>query len=1130
MLPGGSRAGVRLGDKLGEAAMTPSRWQQIEELYHAALECEPGERTALLARAEPELRREVESLLAQQSGATPLDHPAWEGAANLLGSTVADKLGRVAINPERMQQVYELYHAARECGPGERAALLARADPELRRKVELLLTQDPSKSSALDRPAWAGAAGLTDSTVVLITPGTQLGPYQIEGPIAAGGMGEVFRGVDTRLGRPVAVKTSREQFSARFDREARAIASLNHPNICTLYDVGPNYLVMELCEGETLAARLKRGKLSIEDTLRSGQQIAGALAAAHAKGIVHRDLKPSNIMLAKSGVKVLDFGLAKSQQDATLTGSRMVMGTPAYMAPEQSEGKECDARSDIFSFGLVLYEMLTGERVFRSPSTIETIAAGGRKDRKPLREFVKDVPDELERIIRRCLRKHPEERYASMSEIERELEDCRALASEHVSGVNLKVLFRQIKHPRVAIPGLLILLALGSLSAWWLQRSSGAGWARTQALPQIAQLIEHEKVGEAYALAIQAERYISDDPTLGKFWPAISWPATIRTVPPGASVFRRDYNAPNGAWELVGRSPIEKRRMPLVNSQWRFELKGYAAAERSTVVSMRDVLSVSMDEEAEAPTGMVHQTHAFGVTGIGPLQGTPATLSGLPGFEDLPAIPLEAYWIDRYEVTNRQFKQFLDQGGYRKQEYWKQEFRKDGHLLSWAEAMALFRDTTGRPGPATWVQGEYPRGQEDFPVTGVSWYEAAAYAEFAGKSLPTIYHWITSASPWASFAIIPASNFGGQGPASVGTHSGMSWSGTYDMAGNVKEWCLNKGNSGRRYIMGGAWDEPTYLFNDADARSPFERSANFGFRCARYVSTGGAARAADPVTLQARDFSRETPVSDSLFRVYKSLYSYDKTPLHAVVESPVQTDDWKKEEITFAAAYGNERIIAYLFLPKKSQPPFQTVVYFPGAAAIDLRSSANQPELRSIDFVLKSGRAVMVPVFKGTYERGDDLKSDYPNTSSSWRDHVIAWSKDLGRSIDYLETRPEIDRSKLAYEGVSWGAAMGSVLPAVEDRIKVCVLIVPGFYLQRSLPEVDELNFAPRVKVPVLMLNGRFDFDFPVETSQEPMFRLLGTPIEQKRRVVYATGHNIPRNELIKETLDWLDRYLGPVK
>src|SRR6202521_5370377 len=256
------------------------------------------------------------------------------------------------MTPERVRQIEDLYHAARED-----RAVLAKADPDLQREVESLLAQDSSKTGMLDQPAWADAAGLTnlDATATVIAPGTQLGPYKIEGPLGAGGMGEVFRAVDTRLGRSVAIKTSQQQFSDRFNREARAISSLNHPHICTLHDVGPNYLVMELVEGETLAARLQKGRLPVAAVLRYAAEIADALAAAHALGIIHRDMKPQNIMITKSGVKVLDFGLAKSPTDETLTVTRAVMGTPAYMAPEQLEGKECDARSDIYALGLVLY-------------------------------------------------------------------------------------------------------------------------------------------------------------------------------------------------------------------------------------------------------------------------------------------------------------------------------------------------------------------------------------------------------------------------------------------------------------------------------------------------------------------------------------------------------------------------------------------------------------------------------------------------------------------------------------------------------------------------------------------------------------------------------------------------------
>jgi cephalosporin-C deacetylase-like acetyl esterase/predicted Ser/Thr protein kinase len=940
-----------------------------------------------------------------------------------------------------------------------------------------------------------------------LSAGDKLGPYEILAPIGAGGMGEVYRARDTRLNRSVAIKISKDEFTDRFEREAHLLASVNHPHICQLYDVGPNYLVFEYIDGAPL-----KGPMPSSDAVRVAIQIAEALEEAHRHGIIHRDLKPANILLTTHGAKVLDFGLAKRSRESRgghetqtleLTSAGLVMGTPGYMAPEQWEGKPADARSDIYAFGCVLYEMVTGKRATEKLGPVK--------------------PEALQDIIQKCLAKDPAKRWQTAGEVRRQLEDCRALDSQPVSGINFKVLLRQSKRPSVAIPALLILLALGSLLAWWFQRISGARWARDQALPRIAQLIDQEKVGDAYALAVQAERYIPRDPMLVKAWDSISWLPSITTTPPGVSVFRRNYNAPDSAWEMIGRSPIEKKRVPLVNSQWKFELQGYATVERATLPD--DTLKVTMDEEAKAPAGMVPVRIPLSASG----QIRSFVLYGLPGFEDLPAVPLTDYWIDKYEVTNAQFKQFLDQGGYRKQEYWKQEFRKDGGAISWAVAVALFVDKTGRPGPATWVQGEYPRGEEDFPVTGVSWFEAAAYAEFVGKSLPTIYHWDIAASPGDSASMAPASNFAGQGSARVGKYGGMSWCGAYDMAGNVKEWCWNEANSAKRYILGGAWNEPPYLFTDADARSPFDRSANFGFRCAKYVSAG-VAKARDPVARQARDFSQEKPVSDQLFQIYKGLYSYDKTPLHAVVESARQTGDWKQEKITFDAAYGNERVIAYLFLPVKARPPFQTVVYFPGANAVRTRSSGAGPQLDEYDFLVKSGRAVMVPLYKSTYERGDGVRSVYPATTSSYRDHVIAWSKDLRRSIDYLDTRSDIDHNKLAYEGSSWGAAMASLMTAVEDRIRACVLVCPGFYLQRCLPEVDLLNFAPRVKVPVLMLNGRFDFIFPLASSQEPMFRLLGTPKEQKRRVVYDTGHDVPRNELIKESLDWLDRYLGPVK
>jgi serine/threonine-protein kinase len=309
------------------------------------------------------------------------------------------------MTPDDVRQIEWLYHAARECSPTERPALLARADPELRRQVESLLSQQ-SGDAFLDRPAIQAAAQLPeDSTVTGLVTGACLGPYRIESKVGEGGMGQVFRAVDTRLGRAVAIKVLSEQFSGRFEREGRAISSINHPHICTLYDVGPNYLVMELVEGETLAARLKKGALPIQQVLEYGAQMAAALSAAHAKGIVHRDLKPGNIMLTKSGVKVLDFGLAKSHQDETVTATRAVMGTPAYMAPEQREGKECDARTDIYALGLVLYEMATGKQ----PQQNQAFE-------------LNRLPEKFEHVVERCLQQEPDSRWQSAKDIQGELE------------------------------------------------------------------------------------------------------------------------------------------------------------------------------------------------------------------------------------------------------------------------------------------------------------------------------------------------------------------------------------------------------------------------------------------------------------------------------------------------------------------------------------------------------------------------------------------------------------------------------------------------------------------------------------------------------------------------------------
>jgi eukaryotic-like serine/threonine-protein kinase len=205
------------------------------------------------------------------------------------------------------------------------------------------------------------------------------------------------------------------------------------------------------------------------------------------------------------------------------------------------------------------------------------------------------------------------------------------------------------------------------------------------------------------------------------------------------------------------------------------------------------------------------------------------------------------------------------------------------------------------------------------------------------------------------------------------------------------------------------------------------------------------------------------------------------------------------------------------------------VVYFPGDGVLDVRSS--EILLPSVfDFIVKSHRAFLYPIYKGTFERGDRPTSSYPVETNEYKERVIEWAQDLMRSVDYLETRSEVDANKLAYFGFSWGGRLGGIMLAIEPRFKAAVLNVAGLRFQKAFPEVEPINFIPRITIPVLMLNGRYDYYFPVESSQNPMFDLLGTPPASKRHVVADGSHFVPRPLLIKETLDWLDQYLGPVK
>jgi dienelactone hydrolase len=926
-----------------------------------------------------------------------------------------------------------------------------------------------------------------------------------------GGMGHVFRARDTRLDRVVAIKFIRAEYAAdvefqrRFAREARTISALNHPHVCSLYDVaehdGLAYLVMEHLEGETLEKVLARRTLSIDEVRKLVTQIGSALAAAHEAGVVHRDLKPGNVMVTPYGAKVVDFGLAKEAArldpevetvlaEPALTVRGHVVGTPAYMSPEQVLSRPLDARSDIFSVGVILYEMLTGSRPFRGATGVETMAAILQATPERPSGRSRAIPRDLTTIVTRCLQKSPEDRFASGSELLDALDSGPRMTS-------------QTSRARWIAAAAILVIAATAAYAWSRShRASRARWVDEVAVPEIARLIQEDRGLAALKLFHDAEQYAPTSRSLIKVSEGVAaHPVEFVSSPPGATIYISDYTAGAGEdladWDRLGTAPVTAPQIPTWG-YYRVRAIKPGSATTDAILSGQSTLSIELPAAAGVPAGMVW---------VPPM---PAGALALPG-----------YWLNRYEVTNAQFKRFVDAGGYQNSQYWTEPIVKDGRRISLQDAAVEFRDRTGRAGPSTWELSAFPSGAENLPVTGVSWYEAAAYAAFAGESLPTLHEWNRAAGISFNANIVQLSNFGAKGPLASGSRRGMSPFGSFDMAGNAKEWTSTAvGNE--RYVLGGGWDELPYAFGSRDSRPPLSRESTLGFRTIKRVTPPPVA-IFDPVPRV--DPTLPAPASDAEFRVFENLHRYEPLPLDSRIDRVVESEPyWRRETVSFRATYGQERVVAHVFLPRNASPPYQIVMVLGGGtitSTIKRIDDFNYP----FEFIVRSGRAVVIPALSGTLERGP---SPPILPTSQERERSLRWSADVGRTIEYLDTRGDVDMQRLGLYGVSRGAVHAVRLLVVHPRFKVAVLSSGG--LQTDLPaEVSPWNFAPRVKKPVLMVNGRYDFLFPLQTNQIPLFRALGTKEPDKQHLLFDGGHRnlVTRPDLIGNILDWFDHHLG---
>jgi eukaryotic-like serine/threonine-protein kinase len=1027
-----------------------------------------------------------------------------------------------------------------------------------------------------------------------ITSGLAFGRYVIRAKLGAGGMGEVFLADDTQLDRRVALKFLPPETEAdplaqrRLLREARAAATLDHPHICSVYEVGEadgrHFIAMQYVEGETLDARLRRSPFDLRETLTSAVQVVDALSEAHAHGILHRDIKPANIMITPRGdAKVMDFGLAKhaSAEAATMESAETasllthrgdIVGTVAYMSPEQARGELLDPRSDLFSIGVLLYEMVSGQRPFQGTSSAAVAAAILTYEPYPLARFAPHTPPELERIVTKLLRKQPDSRYQTAKDL---LIDLRTLKEEQefqlrlgrtpspagqvdhgsastanetpvadriVPSSDAKGLQTEGRSRRAVVLGVAALLVV-AVGGWFAWRTARIRWAKAQ-VTQLAALADAKRYFDAYDLAETIEPYLPGDPTLTSVMSAISDTISVTTEPSQARVYLKRFTPDDAVTtssrRLLGTSPLRNVRIARGEYVLAIEKDGYAQVERavSGVAMQAGALRITPPpiriQQRLMPTGVV-----------------PARMVFVPGGDyrliswSRPTdrrVHLDDYFIDKYEVSNQEYKEFVNGGGYVKRAYWKHPFVTHGRTVPWDEVIRTLVDRTGLPGPRTWSNQRFPDGKANYPVTDITWYEADAYAAFRGKQLATIFQWEKAArngfSPVAGVAAMPwgvfypgdplegRANFG---PAALPTTSaefGMSAFGAYNMAGNVAEWTSNDSSDGF-LATGGAWGDPTYTFSLFGGRPGFFTSDKLGFRCVRIASESSGDQGGLRIELN-QEVPQFTVSSPQVFATLASSYRYEKTPLDARIEQTIETPEWKREKITFNGANG-ARAIAYLYLPHHGPRPLQVMHYLPaGDVAYGFRSLPASMDERMAPFV-RAGRAAFGVVLEGYVERLRPTSFVPPAaTTIEFTEIMVNRVTDLRRGLDYLETRTDIDMTRMAALAPSAGSVLGLILAALETRYRALVYVgagLPGSYRAINAA-ANPINFAPHIRAPKLIVQGRYDEDTPIRTATEPLFKLLSEP---KRLTLYDGGHVPSVEVLMSATSGWLDEHLGRV-
>jgi len=640
-------------------------------------------------------------------------------------------------------------------------------------------------------------------------------------------------------------------------------------------------------------------------------------------------------------------------------------------------------------------------------------------------------------------------------------------------------------------------------------------------LPAIHEAFESGNIDYVYN---STRNLIKDDKLentiLKSYYEKVTTLVDIYTTPIKVKVYLKVKNDTIEDWELLGISPLKNIRVPQKWLELKLVYKDniFFTGTHPYYLNNNDNVFILPKDDYKIDSNFV-------------LFLGKNTKLRFPGIDHLKNKKIGAYALSKYEVTNIEFQKFVKDSGYSKPEYWDFPINIGTKTYDF-NSVENFVGEFGKPGPSNWSYSKFPKGQEDFPVTGISWFEARAYARYVNMDIPNVYQWSNAANLGTSFRFVPKSNFSKSLLTSVGSIETNNGNNIFDIAGNVREWTINFSDSEKtnKAILGGCYLDDDYFFNDYVGQNAFNRSIGNGFRLVKNLDQYESFQnyADTSIYMKIRDYYSLPGVSEEVFKIYKKQFiDYNKNFNDTIINIP-NNEIYKVQRYEIPCVDGVEKMPGYIFYNSSIKPPYKPIIYFPGSNAIHLTNTdimiANK--LDQFDYLMEEGYAIIHPIYLSTYEREDELKSDYPTKTKQYKNHVINWGKEFKKTIDYIELREDLDIEYLSYYGVSWGGYMANILLAIDERVKAAVLNVAGLCFQETYEEIESYLYTPRIKCPIIMLNGKYDVFFPMETSQKPMYDLIGTETEHKKHYVYPSGHYVPKKELIAEHLNWLNKYL----